>query len=150
MCDLLRPVIVDIEHVGSTSIPGCYAKPIIDIAIGVRDKYDMEKVKSLLLLAGYYHNENAGAEDRLFFAKGEAENRTHNIHVEIYGGISWRYHMDFRRILTNNPTEVKTYSDLKRELQRKFENNRTEYTKSKDNYIKDVLNRYSNEEVTKS
>ena len=66
LCDLLRPVIVDIEHVGSTSIPGCYAKPIIDIAIGVRDKYDVYSYAILHVPMGSKEEYAAAYEWRYF------------------------------------------------------------------------------------
>ena len=143
LCDLLKSVIVEIEHVGSTTIPNCAAKPVIDIAIGVKSKNDFEIVKSILLKAGYYHSEKAGAEDRMFFSKGEEDNRTHNIHVDIYKGISWNYHVNFRDYMIENPDEIVVYSQLKKQLQKKYENNRKEYTKSKDEYIKMVLCKYN-------
>src|SRR4030042_2890085 len=62
--------VLDIQHVGSTSIPGAKAKPIIDIAIGVRKLKDGEKCIKPLEKLGYEYGHDAGIKGRNFFAKG--------------------------------------------------------------------------------
>ena len=51
--------------------------------------------------------------------------------------------MNFRDYMIENPDEIVVYSQLKKQLQKKYENNRKEYTKSKDEYIKMVLCKYN-------
>lgn len=131
---------VQIVHVGSTSIPQIrYAKPVIDIAIGVYDMQQMEEAKKILLNKGYYHNPNAGAEDRLYFAKGNQEDRLYNIHVELIGEISWNNHIDFKRIIIENPEYINQYCNLKVKLAAEFPNDRLKYTQGKAAFIKEVL-----------
>jgi GrpB-like predicted nucleotidyltransferase (UPF0157 family) len=137
---ILRKFDIHYEHVGSTSVPGMISKPIIDVAIGVPDINTCYQVKDMLIDAGYYFREHAGDMDRLFITKGNENCRTHNIHIEIYGGDSWNNHILFKQQLISNPDYAKEYSRLKKILAQKYENNRLEYTKSKDEFIKGVLN----------
>ena len=136
---LLGELAIDIQHVGSTSIPGMIAKPIIDIAIAVEKVQSFAKVKHILCTEGYFWIESAGSKDRLFFAKGEEANRTHNIHVELYGGESWRYHIEFRDFLIAHAEYALEYCNLKKKLAQKYKDERLKYTESKDKYIKNVL-----------
>lgn len=130
---------VHIQHIGSTSIPNICSKPIIDIAVGVKSEDDMQEIKELLIKKGYNYCPNAGSIDRFFFAKGEEQCRTHNIHVEIYGGISWQNHIVFRDYMINHPEIATEYSCLKRILAKRYENERKKYTEAKDNFIKNIL-----------
>lgn len=131
---------VPIIHVGSTSIPQMQvAKPVIDIAVGVSDMQQMIEIKKILLDKGYFHNPSAGSDDRLFFAKGNQENRLFNIHVEIIGGTSWSNHVDFKRIMSENPEYIVRYCELKKKLAAAFPNDRKKYTQGKAAFIQEVL-----------
>jgi len=97
---LLRSVIgkyvLDIQHVGSTSIPGAKAKPIIDIAIGVKNLKKGEKCIKPLKQLGYEYKHSAGIRGRHFFAKGSERNRTHYIHLVKLNGRFWKNCIIFR------------------------------------------------------
>lgn len=145
---LLKGCYVSIQHIGSTSILNLWAKPIIDIAIGVSSEKMMVKVKNLLILHGYNYCKNSGDIDRLFFAKGGAENRTHNIHVDIFEGRSWHNHIDFRDFMNNNPEYVKLYSELKKNLAIKYKDDRIKYTEAKDDFIQGVLKKVTKTDLS--
>jgi UPF0157 protein yqkA len=135
----------EIVHIGSTSIPQIIcAKPIIDIAIGVEDYQKLEVVKELLLEHNYYHNSEAGDFDRLYFAKGEYDNRIYNIHVEILGGISWKRHILFRRLLIDKPEYLKEYCELKHKLAQCYSNDRSKYLEGKNIFIQKVVEEANN------
>lgn len=132
-----------IIHIGSTAIPQMiYAKPIVDIAIGVEDYEYLEIVKDLLLKQNYYHNPTAGSFDRLFFAKGEYDNRIFNIHVEVVNGTSWKNHVMFKQILIDFPEYVHKYCDIKRKLAQHYPNDRLKYTEGKNDFIQRVLGNF--------
>jgi len=63
--------VMDIQHVGSTAIPGIEAKPIIDMPVAVRRLEDVEKRIKPLERLGYEHRAEKGHPGRFFFAKGE-------------------------------------------------------------------------------
>ena len=91
--------ILDIQHVGSTSIPGAKAKPIIDIAIGVINLKNAEKCINALTQLGYEYKYNAGIKGQHFFAKGSEKNRTHYIHMAKLNGRVWKNCALFRDYL---------------------------------------------------
>ena len=72
--------ILEIHHVGSTSIKGLMAKPIIDILIVLNSLDEISDVEEILKDYGYSNRGQQGVNDRYFFAKGSEESRTHYIH----------------------------------------------------------------------
>ena len=78
---------IDIQHEGSTSVIGLVAKPIIDIAVGIKTMKGARKYISILEKKGYFWRPNWGRVDQhILFAKGNEKKRTHYIHVIKYGG----------------------------------------------------------------
>ncbi len=128
-----KPVI---EHVGSTTIPGLCAKPIIDILVGVRD-LDEGKIIASLESSGYIHMRDGGEPDRLFFRKGAL--RTHHVHVvRLYSWAFWR-HIIFRDYLISHLAVRSQYADLKLTSAKRYRFDRTAYTDSKTEFIGSVL-----------
>ncbi|HEX8636524.1 MAG TPA: GrpB family protein, partial [Pyrinomonadaceae bacterium] len=83
-----------IEHVGSTSISGIAAKPIIDIAVGVKKLEDGERCVAPLKNIGYKYRGEHGIAGRFYFVKGEP--RTHHLHLVEKDSDFWRSHLLFR------------------------------------------------------
>ncbi|MBU4204957.1 GrpB family protein [Patescibacteria group bacterium] len=140
---LLRFVIgkyvLDIQHVGSTSIPGAKAKPIIDIAIGVKNLKEGEKCIKPLKQLGYEYKHNAGIKGRHFFVKGNEINRTHYVHIEKLDGRLWKNHIIFRDYLRKYKETVKEYNELKEKLAKKYKDDRDTYTAWKDSFIQGII-----------
>jgi len=130
---------VDIQHVGSTSIVGCYAKPIIDIAIGVESLEYGEQLISVLCNIGYVYNGDAGIPGRHFFKKKDGELSTHFIHLEPINEKLWNNHIWFRDYLNKQPQIIIEYSNLKKCLEKDFSENRNEYAIRKNPFIEKVL-----------
>jgi GrpB-like predicted nucleotidyltransferase (UPF0157 family) len=130
---------VSIEHVGSTSIPGLKAKPIIDIQVAVNDLEVALKHKEELEKEGYEFRGNAGVEGRYFFAKGPQDNRTHYLHVEPYKSSNWETHIYFRDYLIEHPEALEAYQKLKEELAEKYPEDRKSYTAGKNDFIVGIL-----------
>src|SRR5213083_177842 len=84
---VLGEMVLDVQHVGSTSVPGLSAKPILDIAIGLANLSDAERCKGPLETLGYEHAHWAGIDDQYVFAKGVE--RTHLIHAVEFKGPLW-------------------------------------------------------------
>lgn len=142
---LLRSVIgkyiLDIQHVGSTSIPGAKAKPIIDIAIGVKKLKNGEKCIKPLKQLGYEYKHDAGIRGRHFFAKGSEKNRTHYIHIVKLNGRFWKNCIFFRDYLRKYKKAVKEYNELKEKLAKKYKDDRDTYTAQKGSFIRGIIKR---------
>ncbi|MDD5551741.1 MAG: GrpB family protein [Candidatus Pacebacteria bacterium] len=140
---ILRSVIgehvLDIQHIGSTSIPGAKSKPIIDIAIGVKTLKDGEKCIKPLEKLGCEYKHDAGIKGRHFFAKGREKSRTHYIHIVKLNGKLWKNFILFRDYLRKHKRAVKEYNELKEELSKKYKDDRDTYTAKKDTFIKEII-----------
>jgi GrpB-like predicted nucleotidyltransferase (UPF0157 family) len=127
-----------IKHVGSTSIPGMVAKPILDIAILVDSLEVAEDWKPMLEKIGYwYKGIEADLPDRRFFAKGPRSNRT--VYLHIVNQKEFDSLLKFRDTLRAKPKLVKEYSDLKQTLAAAHTDDRDTYTRSKNSFIQKVL-----------
>ncbi len=128
---------VDVQHIGSTSVPGLTAKPLIDMSLGVRRFKDVEKLVKPLRELGYIFDRKF--QHQRFFAKGPDSKRTHYLHVMRYDGVKWRNDRAFREYLIEHPKQVHAYSKLKMELAQKYPNDRQKYSDGKDKFIKHIL-----------
>jgi len=146
--DLLNSVLADIivEHIGSTSIPGIHAKPIIDIMVGVKDIKEGFKFIKPIEKLGYEYKGEYGIPGRLFFIKEICQMRTHHIHMVEYCSEFWNTHLFFRNYLIKNKDVARKYEKLKIELASKFEKDRNAYTEGKADFIREVLKKYKQEE----
>ncbi len=139
LIEILKNDLIDIQHVGSTAIPGLKAKPIIDIAIAVRELDDILRYIDELAKNGYEFRGNAGVEGRYFFVKGGDQNVTHYLHVEPIDSLNWESHIFFRDYLIENPKLIKEYENLKIELSSKYPDERPKYTAGKSEFIGNVI-----------
>jgi NAD-dependent deacetylase len=114
--DALAPDVVELEHMGSTAVPGLAAKPVIDISAGLdRLELSSEQVAAMECLGYEYLGEN-GLPGRLFFRRDEAARRAHHVHVVEYGGEHWHRHRAVREYLRAHPEEASRYAEEKRRL----------------------------------
>lgn len=140
--DIFSDKAVDIQHVGSTSIKEIKAKPIIDIAVGVKSFDDVDKLIETLEDKGFIHVEKNDDENQRFFSSGDfdADTRTHHIHVVIFGDKEWCDYIKFRDTLNNDVSKRMAYEELKINLEKKYPNDRYRYTESKSDFIMRILN----------
>lgn len=89
LLNALSPVISEVEHIGSTSVPGLAAKPIIDIIIAVDDLAVYEQLITPLTALGYEFMPERVFTDRAFFPKGPRENRTHHLSLVVKNSNGW-------------------------------------------------------------
>ena len=139
--DALKNYNVDIQHVGSTSIVGCKAKPIIDIAIGVSNLEYGKRLIPILQKIGYHYDGRNDFGVRYFLKKCENDIETYFIHIEDKNSIIWQHHILFRDYMNFNPEEVTKYSELKENLAQKFCDDRKSYTKAKEAYIEKIIDK---------
>jgi GrpB-like predicted nucleotidyltransferase (UPF0157 family) len=141
--DLLLAVlgrhIVALEHVGSTAVPGVDAKPIIDIAVAVRDATLIGEWAPLLAPLGYtYFDDRSGIGD-FFFAKGPEACRTVYLHAMTADSGNWCGYLRFRDRLRRDPGLRRAYTELKRDLAVKHAGKRNAYTDAKASFILGVI-----------
>lgn len=139
LMEVLNSEIVAIEHVGSTSVEGLSAKPIIDIDI-VIDSYDNFKtVVDRLRQIGYKHEGDLGIKDREAFEYiGKEHLMVHHIYVCPKNSQELKRHIIFRDYLRQNPKAVKKYSKVKEQGARLFPNDRIKYMEYKNSCIKEL------------
>jgi len=132
---------VDIRHVGSTAVVGMIAKPIIDIAVGVRSLADVLHYEEKLHERGVIHRPKNDNEEQVFFIC-EDEVRgvvTHHIHVVRYDGMEWKNYINYVAYLTAFPERAAAYAAKKRELAKCYPHDRAAYTEGKAELIRYFL-----------
>ena len=126
-----------IEHVGSTSIPGIRAKPILDIMVGVPSLAEGLKLAPVLAELNYEFRSNAGLPAEHVFAKGAP--RTHLLHMVEYNGEVWQQKLAFRDALREDTELALAYEKLKVELSLRFSADRGAYTDGKTEFVRGVV-----------
>ena len=129
----------DIEHVGSTSVKGLIAKPIIDIAATYSEDEAIKEVIESIVSLGYEYVEDNGIDDRLYFAKRSNGMSLFHIHVYHQESMNYKKQIIFRDYLRKNENAAKEYCDLKEELYHKYKNDRPKYTEAKTTFIFAIL-----------
>jgi GrpB-like predicted nucleotidyltransferase (UPF0157 family) len=137
-------VALRIEHVGSTSVPGLAAKPVIDIQVAVASLAQPSDYAAALAQVGYAHVP-LGAVDRVypFFKKPASWPGTHHAHLCVAGSSEERRHLAFRDYLRTHPDVAAQYVDLKRKLAALHDGatleSRERYSLSKTSFVTSVL-----------
>jgi GrpB-like predicted nucleotidyltransferase (UPF0157 family) len=137
LSEILANEIIEIHHIGSTSIPGLPAKPIIDILIGVRKIEDVDRYNDDMIRAGYEARGEYGIPGRRFFTKGIPK-RTHNVHIFQADDTGFKRHLYFRDYMIAHPEDAKKYGELKKTLAGTCENDIDRYCDGKDAFIKEM------------
>lgn len=133
----LGDLVVDVQHIGSTSVPGLIAKPILDMSVGVKRFKDARKLEKSLRELGYSFDRTF--QHQLFFAKGPDANRTHYLHVMRHKGAKWNNDALFRNYLVKHPHLIKEYAKLKTHLAKQYVQERQKYSDGKNAFIKDTI-----------
>jgi len=138
-----------IEHVGSTSVKGLKAKPIIDLDIVIAANDEVrDRVIDKLAQLGYVHRGDLGITGREAFKRPTnqvpetPENKAwfvHHLYVCQEGNLALQNHLLFRDYLRSHPEEVKIYGDLKQALAQKFPYDIDAYIDGKTDFITRIL-----------
>ena len=127
-----------VHHIGSTSIPGIYAKPVIDILLEVSDVKELENHSPDLELLRYEAKGEFGIPGRRYFRKNsEAGIRTHQIHAFESASEGLVRHLAFRDYMIAHPALAQEYSELKKRLSDQFPDDIEAYMDGKDSFIKE-------------
>lgn len=134
--------VLAIHHVGSTSIPGIYAKPIIDMLVEVRDITGVDGHSSAMESLGYEVMGEYGINGRRYFRKdNQGGIRTHHIHAFETGSGHIERHLAFRDYMIAHPLDAQSYSELKRRLAQAHPQSMDAYMDGKDGFIKEMERR---------
>ncbi|MGH2544786.1 MAG: GrpB family protein [Ardenticatenaceae bacterium] len=131
--------LLSIHHIGSTSVPGLAAKPIIDVMPLVRDVERVALYSPAMIELGYEPKGEHGIAGRRFFTKGRHPHRTHNVHIYHPSSPEVARHLAFRDYLRAHPAEAEQYARLKAELACQFPNDIEQYMAGKEPFIKELL-----------
>ena len=129
--------IEDIQHVGSTSIIGMPAKPILDIAIAVKNFEEARICIEPLCKMGYTFKGENGIPRRHYFLKGEP--CTHHIHLLEKTSEEWEKLILFRDYLRANQNTAEEYKKLKRDLLQRLQGDRKAYQAAKSDFVAAVI-----------
>ncbi|MBS4201782.1 GrpB family protein [Bacillus sp. FJAT-49732] len=137
--EIFNDKIVDIFHIGSTSIPGIgFAKPIIDILIVVKDIKIVDSFNEQLQDIGYEPRGENGIAGRRYFPKGQ-EHRTHHVHIYQVGHVNIKTHLDFKDYLMAHREDAASYGDLKRRLAKQFPEDHYKYQEEKQVIVDELV-----------
>ena len=136
---VIHDVITDIVHIGSTSVEGLSAKPIIDMDVVIQDYSVFDTLVEKLATLGYIHEGDLGIKDReAFDYKGNADLPKHHLYVCHEYSAELHRHVVFRDYLRKNPDAVREYSIVKEEGARLFSDSIDGYIAHKSQFIADI------------
>jgi putative glutamine amidotransferase len=129
-----------IEHVGSTSVPGLAAKPVIDIQVSVASVTPRAPIVSALAALGYEHSIDPIEPQHEFFSRGYLDgiSRMVNVHVCEVGSNWERRHLAFRDELRRDPDAAASYAALKRQLAEDHPRDIFTYVDGKSAFIRSI------------
>ena len=131
--------ILAVEHVGSTSIPGLAAKPILDILVSVPD---FEKARELvpdLTSLGFEFRPHEEIPDRHYFCLLIGTRRTHHLSLAHPDSNHYRVTIAFRDALRSDRKLAEAYETLKLDLARRYPRDRDRYIDGKTEFVLGVL-----------
>ncbi len=139
-------VIAVLEHIGSTSVPGLAAKPILDTLVGVEHANDFIPATTALVEAGYNYRGEQGIPGRHFFRRGEP--RQYHVHLVVRESDLWRDYLAFRDFLRTHPDRVTEYAALKHALAKRYPRDREAYIEGKTEFVRRILAHVRSKTVT--
>jgi GrpB-like predicted nucleotidyltransferase (UPF0157 family) len=134
---VIGAIVVDVHHIGSTSIPHMAAKPIIDLLIEVTDIEAVDLYNDALAQLGYEARGENGLSGRRFFTKG-GDQRTHHVHIFNENDPEVKRHLLFRDYLIAHPAEAQQYRTLKETLAQTYVNDIDSYVAGKHAFIQRI------------
>jgi GrpB-like predicted nucleotidyltransferase (UPF0157 family) len=136
---VLGSVLITAHHIGSTSVPGLAAKPVIDLMPLVTDLADLDHERSSIEALGYdWHGELGMAERRYCTLSNEAGGRLVQLHFFEAGSAQAKRHLAFRDYLRAHPVVAKDYEREKRRARDLHPYDSHAYTDEKSNWIRDA------------
>ncbi|PKM66579.1 MAG: hypothetical protein CVU94_07455 [Firmicutes bacterium HGW-Firmicutes-19] len=137
---LLKDTVIAIEHVGSTSVVGCAAKPILDIDLVIENHSDFDSVKRILESVGFAHRGDQGIQGREVFKRlFEDEFMAYHLYCCQKDSLELLRHLSLKAYLTDHPKVRDAYGELKKNLAEQFPEEILDYMEGKDEFVKQML-----------
>lgn len=129
-----------VEHVGSSSVPGILAKPIVDIAVGIASPGAYELVDTALGDDGWIYRGDAGDEGgHVWVLDSHPQHRVAHIHVVDHNSLQWKNYIRFRDLLGRSPEACAAYEAVKVALASSHHDDREAYTAGKSSVVQQLL-----------
>jgi GrpB-like predicted nucleotidyltransferase (UPF0157 family) len=142
--DRIRPALAElaaqVEHVGSTSVPGLAAKPVLDIDVLLRNPSDLPEAIRRLARIGYEHEGEKGIPTRHAF-RAHHPGPAHHLYVCTSRDAEFSRHLALRDFLRAHPSETAAYAHVKRDMAQRHPDDIDAYMAGKDACVKDLLRR---------
>lgn len=137
---VLTDTFLDVQRIGSTSIPGMTAKPIIDILASVDSMETARSIAVKLCSSGYTTSAefNQTLSDLQWFMRWADGHRTHHLHVVVHGSRAWVERLRFRDALRSNRKLAAEYAELKARMALRHGTDREAYTDAKSHFVNAV------------
>jgi GrpB-like predicted nucleotidyltransferase (UPF0157 family) len=136
---LLGKRCLDIQHIGSTAIPGMVAKPVLDIGVAVAEISVIFTCVEEMIELGYVYFGDQRERGDFFFAKVTGEQETCFVHMLESADPAWQEFLRFRDHLIENAYDRERYKRLKTKIAARYVHNRRAYTDAKAEFILEIL-----------
>lgn len=130
---------LDIQHIGSTAVPGLAAKPILDLAVAVATEAVVTDCIPRLTTLGYTYRGYRGSEQGHFFDQGSEQHLTHYLHMLLLQEPGWRNYLRFRDYLRAHAAARDAYEQLKQQLAAQYGADRAAYSAAKTAFVQHIL-----------
>jgi GrpB-like predicted nucleotidyltransferase (UPF0157 family) len=136
----LDAVALRIDHIGSTSVLGLAAKPIIDIQVSVANLEPGDPFREPLERLGYVYRAENPERTKRYFREPAGERRTH-LHIRRAGSFSEQFPLLFRDYLRVDPSTAGEYAAVKRRIAEQFPHDGLAYTNAKASFCWEIIRR---------
>lgn len=140
VAEALDGLAVEVRLVGSSSVLGLLAKPIIDLAVGLATTKALSPMTARLEADGWIYRGDAGDQGgHVFVLESRPWHRVAHLHVVDHDGPQWRAYLRFREILSRSPEARKRYESAKLRLADQTPVDRKAYTNGKTAVVTSIL-----------
>jgi GrpB-like predicted nucleotidyltransferase (UPF0157 family) len=137
---ILEGDVAGVEQIGSSSVIGLLAKPIIDLAVGLSEQHDVSSVRTRLESSGWIYRGDAGDNGgRVFVLEARPWHRVAHLHVVDHRGSQWLNYLRFRNLLRRSADARARYEAVKLQLIEKLGDDRQAYTDGKSEVVRSLL-----------
>jgi GrpB-like predicted nucleotidyltransferase (UPF0157 family) len=135
----LHPFALDIQHIGSTAVPGLAAKPLLDLGVAAADAAAVAACVPRLTALGYTYRGDRGASQGHFFDIGPDHALRHYLHLMMIDQPGWQSYLRFRDYLRAHPAARDAYQQLKQDLAIRYAADRAAYSAAKTAFVEHIL-----------
>lgn len=134
----LGPLAVRIDHIGSTSVPGLAAKPVLDVQVSVARFEPLEALKLPLESLGFVHRAQNPDLTKRYFRETPGRSRTH-LHVRLAGSWPEQFALLFRDYMRAHDDDCRWYENVKQQLAKQYGEDRQGYTEAKGPHLWEIM-----------